>query len=620
MSNALPLPKTNLDIQVTAVIKALYDAAPGYTYLTAFRDYAAQNGGAAALADGLLTSFPASLTSSPQALANQIVENLGLAKVDQNAADNAAKYLALQFTAAHQTGATYGQVLLQSLGELTDLVNDPTFGKAADYFNASVWQSYQYSLDPAHSTYNLAVLQQADEVTIGSDGNPVVPNPGQTFTLTTAAGELVTGTDGNDTFRAILSNKSDGNKSDGNPTAANVVDAANSTLNLGDVIVGGKGTDTLNLTLAGTANAAPAAVPAGVSISGVEIVNLIHTDNNWAPGTLANSATFAGIQQLWQVDNDASGADTFGDVVVAADVTAGFRSTGTADAAKVDVTVAAASATQKSASVALDGVGTGSEITFSGGGLKTISVSGSVATSGGNTLTIDDAAATSTIETINLAISSNTTVDVSALTGVKTLNAANSTGNLTVDTSALESLESATFGSGRDTVTVDHGALKADEVSFDLGAGNDTIELKDSGSGSAALTVKLGAGRDTIALDGTNKLGNIADPDDVEASLITITDFKLGEDTIDISGVNGVPLDGSKLAAAAEAESLADALAYVAGQIGSGAAAVFSWGDDAYVFINGTDAGFNSGDGLIKIVGLDAADLSTGQNGGLVIA
>ena len=58
----------------------------------------------------------------------------------------------------------------------------------------------------------------------------------------------------------------------------------------------------------------------------------------------------------------------------------------------------------------------------------------------------------------------------------------------------------------------------------------------------------------------------------------------------------------------------------VAAVIGASAkSAVFSYGADAYVFINDGTAGFAAGDGLIKLVGVDATLLSTDQNGGLVI-
>ena len=56
-----------------------------------------------------------------------------------------------------------------------------------------------------------------------------------------------------------------------------------SALNIGDNIDGQSGTDTLNLLLAG---AAAGALPAGVVVSGVEKINLIHTDDRAGPRNL----------------------------------------------------------------------------------------------------------------------------------------------------------------------------------------------------------------------------------------------------------------------------------------------------------------------------------------------
>ena len=46
---------------------------------------------------------------------------------------------------------------------------------------------------------------------------------------------------------------------------------------------------------------------------------------------------------------------------------------------------------------------------------------------------------------------------------------------------------------------------------------------------------------------------------------------------------------------------------------------VFSFGGDAYVFVDGGTAGVNTGDGLIKLAGVDATQFTNVQNGNLVL-
>lgn len=430
-------------------------------------------------------------------------------------------------------------------------------------------------------------------------------NPGQTFTLTDAVGENVVGTAGDDTFRAVVDGAA----------------GATGTFNTGDSINGMGGNDTLNLLVT-----AASTLPAGFTVESVETVNVTHEGTSGALNL--SSAQFAGVKQLWQIDNTAANAD-FQGVTVAADTVAGFRSTGAAaTAVNASLVVDAASAAQTELSVALDGILAdnvdASSVTFNAAGagsIETINVSGSVVAGTGNDneLTLTEGTADDT-ETLNLAISSNTEILFgTTFAGLEVLDASGSTGNLTADVTGLNALEEVTLGSGRDNFTIVSAALTADEASVDLGAGNDIITLNGGGANETALEVTLGAGRDTIV---TGTLGNIIDADDVEASLITITDFALGQDTIDISAESARVLTTAQLGNAKEEDTLADALNYVAGVLNAAGddTAVFSWGDDAYVFTDEGDGVFGDGDGLIKIVGLDAAQLSTDQDGGLVIA
>lgn len=471
------------------------------------------------------------------------------------------------------------------------------------------------------------------------------------ITLTTAAGENVVGTAGNDTFSAVLTNNATG------------VDAANSTLNLGDIVDGAAGTDTLNLILSGPLAAAAQVMPAGVTIRNVEVVNLVHTDAV-AAGTvtgsaLANSATYAGIQQLWQVDNDAVAPGTFGNVVVGTGVTAGFRSTNdfNTDVA-ANVTVTAATTSQATIAAALDGVATASGITFANSGgatsLRTLEVSGKVAAAAVGDNGNLSITGTATAETLKLAMTS--AVDLTLTTvasfgaGLKTIDASASTGAIRADggsgsaaITTTANLETVKLGSGGDRVTLTvSAATKA--LSVDAGAGADTITVNGviaAANTDASVAVTLGAGKDTfnaagvvsaLGVSGLQNLGTIAaaaaDQTLVQLTeqLITVTDFNTSEDVLSLGGT-GVALNTTQLTSLAGAGDLLAAVKGAAA-ITNGAGAlttltksvVFNFGGDAYVFVdNTTGADIAATDALVKLVGVDAELLSNVQNGNFVL-
>jgi hypothetical protein len=421
-------------------------------------------------------------------------------------------------------------------------------------------------------------------------GQPPAETPGQTFTLTPAAGENVVGTDGNDTFLAVVD--------PGTP--------ANGTLNVGDQINGMGGTDTLNLTVAG----GNGALPAGVGIQNVEIVNLNLTT---AHVTGLNSAQFAGVQQLWQINT--SGAGTFQNVTIGEDVTAGFRGNNAAVGSAVTVANGV-----DTANVALDGVLGGSTVVFletTAGDLETVNVSGSVAANGALVLT-----AVGTEETLNLSITSNSAVTIASFVGAETIDASGSTGNLTLDASALgANLETFMGGSGNDTLTFDGALFAQDEVSIDAGAGNDTIDFDLDNSGAAtAVSLAGGAGENifdfssTAANDGN--IVSVATNATVNASLVSITDFNPAEDAIDITGLAGAGRIAQNVVnAAVNAADPEDLLEAADAAFGAGAAAVdlvvFNFNGNAYIGID-TDASgtFSNNDILIEVQGISAADLT----------
>jgi hypothetical protein len=371
-------------------------------------------------------------------------------------------------------------------------------------------------------------------------------------------------------------------------------------------------------------------------VSNVEIINMTYAAAaaSATPALNLNSANFAGVQQMWQIDN-ITGAN-FQGVTVGTGVTAGFRSTGmTASAVQANATVTAAAGVT-SVAVALDGVASGSTITLAESGdgeLSTVSVSGSVAMDAGtpagtgtpatpavdpvSTLTLNGG---TDIDTLNLSLTSSSTVVITALNDLNTFNASGSTGNLTVDLGTPDELRSASFGSGNDIVTLSlaslavTGTATTGTLAINLGAGNDVLNLSAVGNTAPiATTITLGAGNDTLAITGLTNLTAV-NAAGITNDMITVADFAIAQDVLDVSALGQRDvLVNTELANIAAATDFAAALALVASATTVGQYSVFNFGGDAYVFNNAATDGLNAGDGLLKITGV-AAEALTGSN------
>ncbi len=431
------------------------------------------------------------------------------------------------------------------------------------------------------------------------------PNSTITINLTSTVGENIAGTAANETINGVVTG-------DG---------SAGSTLNIGDVINGGAGTDTLNIIYAPStpaANAPATGLPAGASVSGVEIVNLNLTAlaNANVPTTLT-SATFAGVQQLWQIDTAVGGA-TSQNVTVGSGVTAGFRGAG--DALAVTVTQSAGA----SAAVAIDGVTTGGSIVVAegtAGALKTISLSGSVAANG----SVSVSTAATTVDTFNATISSNSAVGYNTAVGniTKVVSFAGSTGDVTFNSTALgTALTTLTGGSGKDSLVASNAVSTAATLTVDGGAGNDTFTFNVQHSGNAGVVnLTGGAGADTFALNSNGgAVGNlftVGSTANLTANLVTITDFNAAEDILNISAVGAAgnrAVQNTVNAAVSGITDLQAAVTAVAAVTAANGFAVFQLGADTYIYDDTTGAGgYNAGDTLIKLTGVTATAL-TGSN------
>jgi len=413
-------------------------------------------------------------------------------------------------------------------------------------------------------------------------GAPVVDNGnvGNTYTLTTDAGEQITGTAANDTFNAIV--------------------GTGATLNNFDSINGGAGDDSLNIIVDGAYS-----IPASASISNIETIVL---DVDAATGGTIDASKFGGSKTIRQV-----GANTL-DVIGLTSQSVEFTDT----LANVEYAAGA-----KAATIILDEIDDAQTLNVDGVDLTSLTISGSVEAAAGvdETLTItttnEDPATPandgSNITTVTISLSNAVDLDVSDLVETKKFDASGSAA-LDVDLSALVNLETATFGSGADEV--DAAISDEADTSFDLGAGNDVFTLNGAGDTDNSLTtVTLGAGNDTFAV--ITALSNISDAseEEFENGLIAITDFNANDDVFDVSALNLTlaGINNTEIGNIRDAGSLFEAIGLAASYIDLGDgenAVVFTYGSDTYLLVdNDNGADFTDGDGLIKLVGVTSNEL-----------
>lgn len=207
------------DLIICRLVKAMYDATPGYTYLTNFKSYASDNG-----IDATANALAESAGFTAQNFKTTLLTNLGLA---DNA--DAGAYIDSQVA----SGASFGAISLAAVNALATGTFTGALATAQTAFNGDVTRGLTYSLNSANTTTDLAELQSADDET------------GKAFVLT-ALSDTVPGTALGDT-----------------------ITAAAGTFTSGDNIVGGEGADTLTATIGGSVT--PAA------LTGVESVTVTAT-------------------------------------------------------------------------------------------------------------------------------------------------------------------------------------------------------------------------------------------------------------------------------------------------------------------------------------------------------
>ncbi|MDO1582510.1 beta strand repeat-containing protein [Rhizobium oryzicola] len=323
-----------------------------------------------------------------------------------------------------------------------------------------------------------------------------------------------------------------------------------------DKVNGGFGVDTFNATLTGNLTAA-----AG-NIQNVEIFNLKAT-----AASVVDVANITGATQIW---NASSTADlTVSNIALG--TTVGITGT---EASATTFNFANATGSNDSATLAVNAAANTGTVTI--GAIENLTIN-NTGTSNAGVVAAADA------KTVAVTGSGDLTATISVAAN-GSIDASSHTGKLI-------------FTSG---ATVDGLKVVA-------GASNDTINIT---AGAHGVTVTGGAGSDAFNF---GALTGVTDVTKIDTQVNTITDFSTTADklTVGLTGTKAV-LDNIALGNINGATTLQGAVAAAAAATAASGYAVFTWHGDTYLFQNDATAGFNSGDGLLKVVGVsDVAALTT---------
>lgn len=412
---------------------------------------------------------------------------------------------------------------------------------------------------------------------VSEDEQVVLPNPGETFTLTAGVDNLV-GTAGDDIFSAVND------------------DADKPVLGDFDSIDGGAGNDTLNITDTATATDAEFSFPANFSMKSVENVTIATTGTididlsanadvvsikGDARGSAASTVTASGNTDVALTVAKTATATVNGGKAVS--VTAGTGATNVTGDSLTSVTIKGGGAATIDNDDVKDESGKGTTLTsvvldsvnaattIKADGLTDVTVKG--ATEKANTVTItnstedhsltvhvdgtgykadgvsevqtvikDGNATSMTVEASgeksslaltdsakleNLTITGDAALKLKAdgLAALKAINGSAANGALTLDALHANTVDVQT-GSGNDSFTI----KATEKVTVDAGAGNDVVTL--GAAIAAGSSIDLGAGDDTLLSDSGSVAASTKDAttvidggdgfDSVSASLINV--------------------------------------------------------------------------------------------------
>jgi hypothetical protein len=605
---------------IIALTVAMFNAAPGADNLSDFANFIDGGGTLQQLAENLAASAPFNSQYAGQVTLdgklNVALNNLGL--VSGTAAYDVAK---AHFEARLGQGWSTGEILLEASDYLFN--NDSRlaiFDDAAAALSNKVEVATYFSVDLAQSAGSLADLK---DVVAGVTSDPATVEAakaeldaaavaGETFTLTAGLDDF-TGTSDNDVFKASLT-----------------IDPATTTYNPGDAIDGGDGFDTLRLSVSDTT------FDGGIfEMSNVEQVDI----QNFSGGQVDLDAAFwSGVDEIRARGN--------GDINIV-NVTEAFSTVSfqnfTADndlIVTVDDSVFAGSDDTLTVNLANAGnitSGNEADLDLTNASLadviENLHVNSISNNAGGNEFRFSNAGV---LDSITLEGAADLLLNLDGSDVVTTVDASAMTGDLTwaddfdADTGApfdytgsqgADSLQvdaengadiTISLGGGNDFLDLDSdfgGAVG--EITVDLGDGDDLLEIQSGAVGDYAnATLTLGAGTDDVVVTvGTIQNLTGTSNADLNADLITITDFNGAEDTLDlaVTGDRAI-LTNTEQNSVSAAADLAGALtaATSAADFDDGDWVSFQFQGNTYIFedvIGDVTEDAAVGDGLVELTG-----------------
>jgi len=430
---------------------ATLNAAPGATYLAQINAI-----GLVPAANAMLNAM-AETTAAGKASA--IAANLGLTGA---ASTGAVSYLtSVTFAGA---SSTWGANLLQTLDLFTTLQSDSVYGTAATAYVARVNSAVAYSAVATNNSTDLTTLSTA----IGSSGTT---GAGSTLSLSTGI-DTISGTGNNDSISGIFD-----------------VSASVSTANSGDTISGAAGTDTLSIRVTDAATGGTAGDTLSPLLSGIEVLSFDNDDTTANNAFTFNTGSVSGITNINSSGSSAGSFTTVSSVAAAAAI----GMTSTRGTFAVDFATSVYASTTDSISISLNAAGD----TASGGTAAKLIIDA--------TGTAHQASPNDTMDSITIAVSGASRVDLAGGSAVKSLTISGSA-NLTL-TDTEDSFGSVTAVSASSlTGNLDINlATNTRNVTVTTGSGNDRLNLGTIGTHvTADDTYDLGSGSDTVALAHTS--------------------------------------------------------------------------------------------------------------------
>jgi len=441
----------------------LYGAALGSDYLNLFArvseaGFSISQIYAALMADPFsqqASLYPAYLTNDQ--FADRLVKNATGNILTGDALAQAKAIVTGQLNAG-KTRAEAAQYFVDQLDSATE--TDASFGTAAKLFDNRVTVASYYSIDKGLSSSSLGTLQTVvsgvtnttdvstaaalDQVLAGSGSIS-----GQAFTLTTGV-DIKTGTAANDTFDGSVN---------ANGTA---------TLTSVDQLNGGEGTDTLIGGLAGGNIAAKL-----TSIENAEFITSAATTLDLINTTGLTNLLMRNSSATLTVNNiGATTGTTFTAQDQAADINLNFTNSALTGANAFTLALSGAQSDASGGAAIAIAQQAGGDTT----GLETLTLtSGGSGTNFLDAVTVRNAAATSTLATLNVTGAQGLTVTNNFEATARTINASGMTGTTGLNAGfAATAAVTVTGSGGNDTLTF---ASNNANSTIDAGAGNDVITL-----------------------------------------------------------------------------------------------------------------------------------------------